>query len=491
MIALLHYIKRVFWLDYRALALLRIGTGILLLIDLIERVQWIEAFAGPYRTYPASLALSQRQTNLKRSIHGLVDGLRRQYLLFFIATACIIAVIIWYKTRIVTIISWLLLLSLHVHNPWILNGGDTVIRLVMFRCMFLPWGHVFSLDAWLQQKSGNFHLPTTSYFGPGSIALLLQLTRIYFFNFLFKSWPDWSINYMAIYFAFSVDATRTALWDRFRHQETRGKLLTKIWYLSEWMLVWLLLVTDKKALIRTFLCLFFIGIHLGLQFTMKLGLFPMVMVLLRVAILPRQFRNFLWPTYTAHVDKSETLFSLSPHWTTSFFVFFTLFYVLNRNIISLEKDGLDDIPKPIKRYAYSMRIDQARKMFSPKPTRNDGRHVIQGNFTDQDGQEISRDIWFNRGEPVDFTKPEHVRDIYPYRRWRKFLFTVTKKSSPNQRKAFIDYLCYTWTTWSERDHWRGELTSVDLFVMKERSKLYYEIPEPEQEIVIHRECRNQ
>ena len=77
-----------------------------------------------------------------------------------------------YRTRIVTILIFAFTVSLHARNPLILNGGDDILRLLLFWSIFLPIGANWSVDSamnTLKRPTDNYH------FSVASVGLILQV----------------------------------------------------------------------------------------------------------------------------------------------------------------------------------------------------------------------------------------------------------------------------------------------------------------------------
>lgn len=106
-------------------------------------------------------------------------------------------VMIGFKTRISTIICFVLMVSMHNRNYTILNSGDTLMRCMLFLMMFAPTHVKYSVDAYLKRNTEEpFH---------GEISILtirllqLQFSLVYLATTLFKlkgyDWVDGSAVY--------------------------------------------------------------------------------------------------------------------------------------------------------------------------------------------------------------------------------------------------------------------------------------------------------
>src|SRR5207342_1437647 len=68
-----------------------------------------------------------------------------QALYFLLAAIFAGCILLGYKTRLTTLLSWVFLLSLQNRNPLILQGGDDLLRMLLFWGIFLPWHKYYSL----------------------------------------------------------------------------------------------------------------------------------------------------------------------------------------------------------------------------------------------------------------------------------------------------------------------------------------------------------
>ena len=134
-------------LDVRSLAVFRVGLGLLLLTDVLTRVQHLDAHYTDAGVLPLSVLLRQQWNNGWWSLHALSGDAGLQWLLFGLAAVFAVQLVLGWRTRVAHVASWVLLASAQARNPLVLQGGDDLLRLVTFWSMFLPLGATWSLDA--------------------------------------------------------------------------------------------------------------------------------------------------------------------------------------------------------------------------------------------------------------------------------------------------------------------------------------------------------
>jgi predicted DCC family thiol-disulfide oxidoreductase YuxK len=128
------------------------------------------------------------------------------YLLFAGTALCAFFLLIGLRTTIAAIGTWIGVLMIHTLDPLVLQGGDILIRVVLFVGMWLPWGRAFSVDAALEfpQK-----LPRCAIATAWTGVYLLQVSYIYFFAALEKTGAEWRSEGTAVYYALSIDQLST------------------------------------------------------------------------------------------------------------------------------------------------------------------------------------------------------------------------------------------------------------------------------------------
>ena len=126
-------LKNNFSVDLRSLAITRIVFSLLIFIDLIIRSRFLEEFYTDSGIMPLRALRLIYPTNYHNSLHALSGEYPYELSLFLLAVLFAFLLLIGLFTRIATIISWALLVSLNLRNPLILQGGDTLFKCLMSR----------------------------------------------------------------------------------------------------------------------------------------------------------------------------------------------------------------------------------------------------------------------------------------------------------------------------------------------------------------------
>lgn len=283
-------IAELFSIDLRALAFFRIGLGLLIIADLINRSSDLVAHYSDRGVLPRDVLIDRFLHVGQWSLHFVSGAPLVQAILFGVAGLFALALIVGYRTRLVTIVSWILLISLHSRNYMVLQGGDVLFRMLLFWAIFLPLGARFSIDSALNSPNLSDDEPWTQrVFSVGSVALLLQICLVYLITAGLKSHPRWWIDGTAIWYALNVDQFTTPLGKSLLSFPGLLKVSTYYTIYLEALGPLLLFVPYRNGPIRTVVTFLFMGLHAGFLLFMELGLFPYISMVGWIVFLPRGF----------------------------------------------------------------------------------------------------------------------------------------------------------------------------------------------------------
>ena len=263
--------KTLFGCDLRTLALFRVSLALVLLTDLINRAEFLTAHYTDFGILPRTDAIAWLAP-WRLSIHLFNGSTFFQALLFIIAGLFALALLIGYRTRLATIVSWFLLLSLLNRNPILLQGGDTLLLLLLFWGMFLPLGARYSVDAALNP---NPPAPN-AYFSVATLGLLLQCMSVYFFTALLKSGSEWIPQGTAVYYALHLDSFATPLGAWLAQFFPLLQLLAYFVWLIELIGPFLLFSPWFHLPLRLSVLFLLICMHIGFYLCLEIGLFPFI-----------------------------------------------------------------------------------------------------------------------------------------------------------------------------------------------------------------------
>jgi hypothetical protein len=460
--------ERVFGIDRRALAAVRIGLALALLLDLSLRARSLTAMVTDMGVLPRSLMDPWMRETIA-PLHMLSGSLSYQVGLHLLAYASALLLLVGRFTRVVAVVSWILLVSLQARNPLVLNFGDAVLRVCLFWALFLPLGSRWSLDA--ARASAPDPRPVCSV---ASAGFLLQVCFLYFFTAVAKSGPDWHESGLALYYALQLDwlALPPALW--LRDQLLATKLLTWATLVFEYVGPFLLLMPLWP--IRVFAVLGFWALHLGISATLRLGLFPWIDITVLAAFLPRQVWDTLEALGRRLLDAgAPQLEATAPEAgaerpvvrfaarLAAGLLAALIALVFAANALGMGNDGR--LPPWLARPLRAGGLEQRWEMFSPDVPRLDGWFVMPARLAD--GRVI--DAGFH-GPELRWEKPRNIPADFPTARWGVLLMhqLVNQHANGTLRRAYVHFLCRQWN----RAHPPEErIERVDVFFMIERSLL--------------------
>lgn len=278
--------REIFSLDLRSLALFRLGLATMVLLDWIDRLPDLRVFYSDAGVVPRTLVTGTHPL----SIHILSGATWFQALLAVVACAFAVLLFVGYRTVLVTLVSWFLLISVHARTPPLMQGGDHLLRMLLFWSIFLPLGACFSVDA----SRPGARPPARSLLSLATVAYLLQICQVYWYAAGYKWLAPWREEGTAIYLALHVDyfPTRVGLW--LREQPELCRLLTHYTIWLETLGPVLLLLPFHVGLQRLVTIAAFIHFHASLALTMELGHFPFVCMVAWLPLLPTSFWDRLW-----------------------------------------------------------------------------------------------------------------------------------------------------------------------------------------------------
>jgi hypothetical protein len=282
--AALNRIKYMISIDSRTLALFRILMGLLILGDLMARASTFSMFYTEDGLAPQSLA-QERTVDYAFSFFYFTTSTPVIAALFVVHGVIAVQLILGYKTRIATILSFLFVISLDNHNPLITSHADSLFRLIFFWAMFLPLGERWSIDAIQRGTPGRPVITNLA-----SAAILFQMLYMYVVNAALKTQSDTWTDGTATPIVFGLDDMTYFLAVYLREFPT---LLGYGGYLWFGMLLFSPLLMILPGLPRTLLTAMFVMVHFSFAVTVRIGGFGWVAIAGVILFLPSWFWDTL------------------------------------------------------------------------------------------------------------------------------------------------------------------------------------------------------
>lgn len=278
----MHYVRRVFSLDLRSIALFRILLALLLLADLALRSVDLSVFYTDDGILPRNQWLKITH-QWHWSIHTASGELWWQVLLFLLATGFALALLFGYRSKWAAAASFVLLASLLNRNGLLLQGGDNLLVVMSFWAMFLPLGARYSIDAALQPayKDNPNALPGNAfreqpYFSVATIAIVFQVLYLYSFTAFLKTGDAWISRFDAAFYAVSLQHFATPIGHWISQFPTLLKPATLYVLAVEFIGPLLVLSPFYWPRLRVIGLLLLASLHAAFLLMLHIGLFPLI-----------------------------------------------------------------------------------------------------------------------------------------------------------------------------------------------------------------------
>lgn len=473
--------------DLRALALMRLAIAAILIIDLTIRVGDLEAFYANTGAVPLTMVFEHLWNDYFVSVHAISGLWQVQLILFMFAYFCAAMLFIGYRTRLFTVLSWFMLLSLHNRNTLILQGGDDLLRMVLFWAMFIPWGAKYSCDSLLNRKCAH-EQPPPVILSVATIAYLLQICYIYSGSALLKG-PEWNTSYTALYYAYSLDQIAYPMTRLFYYYPELLKKMTAFAYYFELLAPVLFFIPVKHGFFRTIGVVSIIGFHGFNSLHLFIGLFPLIGCATVLGLLPAsamnaleyRFRN-LKPLVMGSFRGFAVLVERIIRWRepvyyhaawrenakAAFLIFLTIFvFDWNFSNISIVTSKLSD---QLRFIGYGLRLDQNWGMFAPGVFKDDGWYVLEG--ITETGKPVNL---LDPEKPLTYQKPASVVSMFKNDRWRKYSENFIMNYNEYARGYFCSYYKRCWN----EEHPGERIAELRIYYMSELTKPDYQYSKPE------------
>jgi Vitamin K-dependent gamma-carboxylase len=171
--------------DFESLSLFRPVFALYLLSDFfVTTFPFFDDFYGATGILPLSaLAADAHAAGLQviLPLVEIVDRIRPPALFAALYAAALVAFAVGFRTRWANAIVLVLNAYLYWRNPYLDSGAETLARLLLLWCLFLPMGRHWSIDAALDPKPRDRPYPVLPF-----LALRVQIGSLYLFAALFK-----------------------------------------------------------------------------------------------------------------------------------------------------------------------------------------------------------------------------------------------------------------------------------------------------------------
>ncbi len=458
---LLHF-SSYYFLDLRALSLMRIGVALIVLCDLIIRAQDLSALYTNAGIWPLHILKNFGWQPGFWSLHCLYGSYAWEVLLFSLHGVFALFLLFGYQTKLSTLFVWLLTISLQNRNIFILQAGDDQLRLILFWGLFLPWNACYAIDSrHTQQKKISLI---------GNFGYLFLIASVYAFTVLLKTDKEWTSEGSAIYYALSLDQIKLPLGDLLYRFPSLMKTLTYLVFIIESIVPILILWPSKKGKLRlTAFCLLLL-LHLSIGLTMYVGLFFIISSVSAIGLIPSLAMDWIEKKFRLK-SKEHSAETTEQSWYTPFTASFGTLVILLCLLLNLSTvpwfnyELKSELNYPVN----ALRLNQFWGMFSPGILKTDGWFVYHG--MDSIGRQW--DLRLNQ-DYVDYKKPAHIVSMYRNDRWRKLAENMQRDKYTFLRPLYGRYYLHQWNL----HHPEKQIPSMNLYFMEKENLSDYKSTKP-------------
>ena len=277
-------LKRIFSLDVRSIALMRIAAAAILLWDTCDRIRHLADHYFADSAIPFEIAKEYYKFLPTWSLHFLSESNTYQTSLFILQAIAACFLLVGYHSRIAAGICWILFASVLARVPPLLTGGDMLLCSLLFFLTLLPCSKCFSVHS-------KFKAPAGSVYSFATAALLLQFVVMYTVTGILKINSEW-LDGTALMIILSDTglAKPIGLW----LTNFPAILMALTWgsLMLELSAQVLLLSPYKTNQIRTVGVISFIGLHIGIFLTIEVLVFSIISIAGLLSLIPSSWWNY-------------------------------------------------------------------------------------------------------------------------------------------------------------------------------------------------------
>jgi hypothetical protein len=420
-------LRAVFGIDPRSLVALRVGLAVFLLADLSSRAADLRTFYTDAGLLPRSL-VDPFYLDVFVPLYTLGGSTAWVAALFAAAAVAALLLLVGCFTPWAAAASWILLTGLQLRNPYVIDFGDEIFRLVLFWSIFLPLGRHGSLDA--LRLPAEARRDRTPHLSVAAAGLLLQIVLVYFAGALLKTGADWLSEGTALYYTLSQDwmvrpAGRWLLrFPDLLELATRATLVFEVVAAPALLAPW--------PRLRTAAVVAFWLFHAALASMIRFGLFPWLLCAVLTAFLPAWF----WDRLTRRAPQARPIVAHPRRIAVQSVAGVFLAWVLAQNAATVLRT---ELPWLLRRPGEWLRLDQQWNMYAPDVPRADGWFVVLGRLADGSLVDAT-----GRAREPSWDKPRELSATHRSARWAVYQFHLRQPSWESQRLRYAAWLCERW-----------------------------------------------
>jgi hypothetical protein len=495
------YLERLFGIDVRTLALLRIMLGFVTVFGTVVLWTQLDVFFTDDGIIPRYLAVRSGNYNLFPAWFSLLFTSGEAWfvhLYFAFTCLCGFGLMVGYRSRLMCFLCWLLTTSIISRISQVVVGCDMQLKVIFFWSMFLPLGEWASVDR--LRKAVRPSQPFI-YLSFASAGLLLQVLYLYLFGGLFKTTGiDWDESGLALYYALNI-AQHSSIFA----QPLLAIGMPYIVWLNFFVLyleifVFALLFSPLWTYpLRLVGQLLLVGLHLGFLVFLSIGIFPLVSITGLAAFTSPMVWNWLGRrTYLAPLKRGghaaltwlDRRLPATPHPAergrlqvrvreSALAILVALVLWQNIAVIPFTQVSM---PNPVKWLLSHIGLYQHWGVYAPNVPHRSDWFTIEGKL--HNGRVV--DAYRRTGEVPSAKRPVSGYSAHPYPRW---LYYMMRARWSSHGPYFGRYLCQRWNQSAEQQEY-GTMQELRIYHHWQDTPMPGYAPSPaEQRLVYTYRCR--
>ena len=287
-----NFLRPAYWfgeVDARPAGLFRILLALILLKDAVYHLFISRTFYSDSGIVPLHVV----ETVSRKTRFSLLDAAHEHWMaqLFIVLWIVVVmGLLLGYRTRTMAVLNFIMIVSIHERNTFVLNGADTVLRVMSFWAIFLPLGAHYSIEA-VQRRWRRFAWtnqtadlrveaePRMAFALPLRLAQI-QIVVVYTFTFILKLPGDIWTGGDALHFALQIRSLTLPTGDFFLANSPAWILeyLTYGTLVMEGAFVFLVFLPFFQPVLRGLGLLSGFALHAGIALLMSVPNFSMTMI---------------------------------------------------------------------------------------------------------------------------------------------------------------------------------------------------------------------
>ncbi len=436
-------LRRLFAIDLRTLALFRILIAAVLIFNIGGRMRDVEMMYGPHGVMPQDVVRQVYQAGeWTWSLYFLNSDVWFQWGLLALTLVVGLLLGLGWKTRLQTVLAWILIVSLHHRAPLLVTGGDVLLSLLIFWGIFLPLGAVWSLDSRGRPRA------TGSFLSVASAMIMLQMAIMYFFTGISKSNDVW-FQGDALANIYEYDLVTRPLGRWLLQFPPLLKAATWATLILELVGPFLMFSPWNTARLRRWTVASFYLLHLAIESTMRVIIFSFVsMAGLSLFVSPRFWERGIGRQLSSLLDRlfasrprpdSAESVGASRRWVDAAVLALAVgIFAINVPFLWRGSRFLNELNPVEKRVGALLACVQRWDMFAT-PRFGDFRMVALGTRKDGTQIDLLRD-----GQQVKLEDPDQLSTSPRTPRWLGMFYDLARNDRHIFRREFARYLMEQW-----------------------------------------------